>query len=174
MTRQIALLRAVNVGGNNRLAMADLARLAREAGATDVETYIQSGNLVYSAPDRDGFAARLEAGLSAVGVRSPVVTRTLAEWRSVAYNSPEALGDPTSLYVAFLRDLPAASQVATLNPDRSPGDRFVLRGRELYIRFAAGAAKTKITVDWLDRTLGTVSTMRNWNTVQAVLRMASD
>ena len=75
------------------------------------------------------------------------------------------------LHVCFLADTPTKTTIAKLDPDRSPGDAFVVRGRELHLRFGSGAGKTKITTSYLERTLGTALTMRNLNTVTKLLAL---
>ena len=69
------------------------------------------------------------------------------------------------LYVAFLGDVPSAEAIARLDPERSPSDRFIVAGKDIYLELHTGAAKTKLTNAWMDSKLSTVSTMRNWATV---------
>lgn len=157
--------------------MKEFAQIVADAGGTRVATYIQSGNavcLVEGSALPHLCAAVAEAIEVKFGFRAPVVSRSLSELQAVmAAGSPFGPESAGQGYVAFLADFPTPERAARLDPDRSPGDRMVLRGRELYVHFAVGAAKTKITTDWLDRTLGTVTTMRNWRTVGAVTEMAA-
>jgi uncharacterized protein (DUF1697 family) len=76
-----------------------------------------------------------------------------------------------SLHVLFLADLPEASRVAVLDPERSPGDEYIVRGREIYLRLTTGAANTKLTNAYFDSKLATVSTGRNWRTVTKLLEL---
>jgi uncharacterized protein (DUF1697 family) len=76
------------------------------------------------------------------------------------------------LHVAFLAEKPDARRVAALDPARSPGDSFKVRGREVYLYLANGAGKTKLSNGYLESTLGTTSTMRNWRTVLKLSEMA--
>lgn len=168
METYIGLLRGVNVGGKNRMSMVDLGELLGKLGAERPRTYIQSGNFVVRlAGDPAPFVQALEAGIvDRFGFASPVVLRAAAEWPAVLPASP--FPDDGTLYVGFLRDAPDPARVAALNPDRSPGDAFAIRGRELYLRLASGAGRTKLTADWFDRQLATVSTWRNTRTVRAL------
>lgn len=173
----VALLRGVNVGGKNRLPMAELSAIFERAGCTGVRTYIQSGNVVFGASAR--VAAQVGAQVSAalaerLGLRVPLVLRSAAELRAVVEGNPflREREDPKRLHVAFLERAPTASARAALDPSRSPPDRFVARGRELYLCCPNGMARTKLTNDYLDRTLGTVSTVRNWSTVLALCELA--
>src|SRR5690349_8337207 len=118
---QVAFLRGVNVGGKNRLPMAKLAAMFTSAGCSRVETYIQSGNVLFEVPaHRAGSVpARIERDLEAFfGHRIPVVIRTAAELRSVARKNPylESGVDHRWLHVAFLAARPGAKLVSALDP----------------------------------------------------------
>jgi uncharacterized protein (DUF1697 family) len=172
----VALLRGINVGGKNRLPMAELVAMFERAGCSDVRTYIQSGNVVFSAPAP--VAAQVGTKVSAaiekqLGLRVPLVLRTAAELRAVAAKNPflGAGEDTARLHVAFLSALPTAAAGAALDPKRSPPDRFALARRDLYLCCPNGMGRTRFTSDYLDRTLGTVSTVRNWNTVLALCEL---
>jgi uncharacterized protein (DUF1697 family) len=161
----VALLRGVNVSGHNRLPMAALRAVLTDAGFHDVRTYIQSGNVGFRAPA--ALARRLPALIARhFGLTVPAVLRTTAELRAVVRANPflRAGADPRGCYVAFLADRPTRARVAALDPDRSPPDRFAVRGREVYLWLRNGAARTKLTADWFDARLATVSTHRNWRT----------
>jgi len=158
--------------------MKDLARIFEAAGCADVRTYIQSGNVVYRAGAE--LARRVPALVEAAiaerfGFDAPVVTRTAAEIAAVVRANPypdEADSNPKSVHVGFLRHEPAARAVSALDPDRSPPDTFIVRGREIYFHFPNGMGKSKLTNPWFDSRLGTVSTMRNWRTVVTLEEMA--
>ena len=86
----------------------------------------------------------------------------------------EAGAEMDRLHVVFLADAPDEGQVEGLDPDRSPPDEFVVRGREVYLHCPDGMARSKLTNAWFDSQLSTVSTMRNWKTVSKLLELASD
>jgi uncharacterized protein (DUF1697 family) len=173
----LALLRGVNVGGKNRLPMKALADTIEEAGCRDVRTYIQSGNALFAVPAAraHGLAARL-AGLIAArhGLRVPVVLRSVEALRAVVRSNPflEGGADPATLHVAFLAEPPAPAAAAALDPGRSPPDAFALVGGELFLSLPNGVARTRLTSDYLDRTLRTTCTVRNWRTVLALVGLA--
>ena len=165
----VALLRGINVGGKNRLPMKDLVALFEAQGCSGVQTYIQSGNVVFQAPA--AVAAKLPLKLSAAilnahGLRVPVVLRTVEELQKIPRRNPFLKAGVVldTLHVAFLADAPTASAASALDPKRSPPDEIAIRGRELYLRLPNGVADTKLTNAYFDKTLGTVSTMRNWRT----------
>jgi uncharacterized protein (DUF1697 family) len=174
----VALLRGINVGGKNKLPMKDLACLFEDAGCREVRTYIQSGNVVFQAPPRvaDTLAGRIADAIERrFGFRAPVVLRGAAELAAVARSNPFLArgGDADRLHVMFLASAPTKAQVGALDPQRSPPDEFVVRGREVYLSLPNGAARTKLTNAWFDAKLGTVSTGRNWRTVLQLAEMAS-
>lgn len=174
----VALVRGINVGGKNKLPMAKLVAIFEELGCAAVRSYIQSGNVVFEASPALAktlpakVAARIEHDL---GLRIPVQLRSAAELRSALRAHPlQSRGTPEdALHVMFLCDRPAAAKVKQLDPDRSPGDRFAVRGREIYLLCPGGIARTKLTNAWFDTALGTVSTTRNWRTAQALLARVS-
>ena len=174
----VFLLRGINVGGRNKLLMRELAAMFVEAGCEDVRTYIQSGNVVFRADPSFavGLSARITTAIAAShGYQIPVVIRTAADLARVVRGNPLLAdgADPTKLYVGFLAEAPDPAKVARLDPDRSPPDAFVVRGDEVYLHFPNGVARSKLTNNYLDRTLGTVSTIRNWRTVCRLHEMAS-
>jgi uncharacterized protein (DUF1697 family) len=175
----VALLRGINVGGKNRLLMKDLAAMFVEVGCDDVRTYIQSGNVVFGADPV--LAAEVPSRISAsirdrFGYEIPIVTRRASDLDAIVEANPfVASGAETDrLHVLFLADAPAAEQVEALDPDRSPGDEFAVRGREIYLHYPNGTARSKLTNAWFDSRLSTVSTMRNWKTVRKLIELTAD
>ncbi len=173
----IALFRGINVGGKNKLPMKDLIRVFAELGCVDVASYIQSGNIIFKAPA--DLARRVPTLVAkrihgTMGMTVPIVLRSSKELEEVSRNNPflKTAIDFTRLHVAFLADLPSSIQASSLDPNRSPPDRFVLRGREIYLSLPKGVAKTKLTNAYFDSKLATVSTLRNWNTVQKLIELS--
>lgn len=172
----VALLRGINVGGKNTIAMTELESSFSSLGLEDVVTYIQSGNVVFRSPT--GNAQELAAGIEqriadAIGVSLTVLLRTPAELGAIAENNPFLSGaaDLPKLHVVFLAGLPAANAVAQLDPERSPPDEFSLRGREIYLHLPNGAGRSKLTIDYFERRLGVRATARNWNTLSKLLAL---
>ena len=173
----VALLRGINVGGRNKLLMKALVGMFEDAGCTQVRTYIQSGNVIFKAPP--ALARRIPAAITEiiserVGFEIPVVTRTTAELRRIVRANPfqQAGVDEQMLHVAFLAGLPGRDRVATLDPNRSPPDEFVLREREIYLRCPQGLARSKLSNAYFDSKLATATTMRNWRTTLKLLELA--
>lgn len=171
--KHVALLRGINVGGKNKLPMKDLAAIFTGAGCRNVSTFIQSGNVTFEG-DTAGLAARIEKAIEKkFGFRPPVQFRNAAELRRVARNNPFINEDEAWLHVYFLDDPPTRSVIATLDPDRSPGDRFHISGKEIYLHLPNGMARTKLTNAWFDSKLSTISTARNWRTTLTLLELVS-
>jgi uncharacterized protein (DUF1697 family) len=172
----LALLRGINVGGKNKLPMNDLRGLFVAAGCRDVRTYIQSGNVIFRA-DPPIVASLPNIMTTRIaerfGYRVPLIVRTAACIGDVIEHNPFiAEGAPVeTLHVLFLADLPPASRLAALDPDRSPPDTFAVRGQEIYLRLPHGAARTKLTNTYFDAALATTSTARNWRTVTTLFTL---
>lgn len=178
-TTYLALLRGINVGGKNKLPMKDLKELFVEAGSESVRTYIQSGNVVFDATA--AVAKRIPEHIPALiqerfGLRTPVIVRTAEDLAAVVANNPflKAGAPEDELHVYFLADEPSASRIEALDPARSPGDEFAVKGREVYLRLPNGMARTKLTNDYIDRKLATTSTGRNWRTVTKLHALMSE
>jgi uncharacterized protein (DUF1697 family) len=172
----VALLRGVNVGGARRLPMAELRELFTDAGAQEVATCIQSGNVVF-ATGAVGAASTSEAERIAAAVAEalaarfdgavPVVLRSAAQWDAAVAAMPFELDvdTPKHFCIGFLDRTPPREASAAADPDPFPPDRWVLDGREVYAHYPNGAARSKLTIGWLEKALGVRCTMRNWNTV---------
>ena len=169
-----AFLRGINVGGKNKLPMRELAALFAGAGCREVKTYLQSGNVIFVADELTGLEQRLSQGIEAqFGLRVPVVLRSAEEMRRVLRGNPfvKARVPEEMLHVYFLAHVPETEVVEKLDRERSPGDTFVVVGREIYLHLPGGVATTKLSNVYFDKALGTISTMRNWRTVGALAGM---
>jgi len=170
-----ALVRGVNVGGKNRLAMADLRAVLAGLGHEEVATLLQSGNAVFRARARPPAVARgLEQALAReLGLAVRVLVRTPAELQRITAGNPYLGGvdDLAKLHVVFLDREPAAAGVAGLDPQRSPGDAFAVSGRELYLHYPNGAGRSKLSLDYFERRLGVAGTARNWQTLLRLIEL---
>ncbi|MCI2417204.1 DUF1697 domain-containing protein [Saccharopolyspora sp. K220] len=177
MSTYVALLRAVNLGGRGRVAMADLRAVVAAAGHGDVATYLQSGNVVFTsdAADPVAVAADLRQRLAAeIGVDTPVMVRTGAEIADIAGRNPflDRETDHTKLLVAFLSDEPDAAHAARLSVPAGAPEEFQQAGRQLYLHYPAGVGRSKLTAAYLEKRLGVSITARNWKTVTALAELA--
>ena len=172
----VALLRGINVGGNNMLPMKDLAAMFEKAGCADVRTYIQSGNVIFRA-DADVAARIPDVIAKGIAARSkikiPVVVRTAADLRRVAEKNPFLRRgvDVDKLHVVFLAAKPASAALSALDPKRSPPDEFAAEGGEVFLHCPNGYGRSKLSNAYFDAKLATTSTVRNWRTVLKLLEL---
>jgi uncharacterized protein (DUF1697 family) len=172
----VALLRGINLGNKNKLSMKELSSLFSTAGCSDVQTYIQSGNVVFTASRNvagricDEITGQL---MKRFGLSVPVILRSSEELREALYNNPFLkMGAPEEiLHLMFLAELPSRQRLESLDPERSPGDTFLVRGREIYLRLPNGVGRSKLTNAYFDSKLDTTSTSRNWLTVKTLCEM---
>ena len=175
--RVVALLRGINIGASKRIAMADLRAIVESLGHTDVETYLQSGNVVFTPkgkPTRDLGRALSAAISDATGLEVPVVTRTGAELARIMDASPYAVDDPTRVVVAFLEDEVDLGDLALGDLSGYLPDELTIDGRELFVSVPNGQARSKLMEALTKRSLPTTLTVRNWRTVEALAAMTRD
>jgi len=175
MGTYVALLRGVNVGGNQRVPMAALRQLCDDLGYADVVTYIQSGNVVFRSPARR--AAAVERAMTVaiekdLGLKVSVIVRTQAELATVAAGNPFGNAEPNRLHVAFLDTKPAAARVRALEAFDAGADEVKVRGREAYLHTPKGYGNSKLSGPFIEKQLQVAATARNWNTVTKLLEMA--
>lgn len=174
----VSMLRGVNMGPHKRMKMADLKAAYEALGCTEVETFIQSGNVAFRTKERSAekVAARIEQAIEErFGFTAPVVVRTAAELRGVVERNPFAGRkgiEPAKLAVHFLASEPAVGAREKLAAIPPAAEELVLDGRELYIYFPNGMARPELKLAQVDRALGGRMTARNWNTVEKLVEMA--
>lgn len=176
MTTHLAFLRAVNVGGTGKIAIADLRTWLAELGFADAQTLLNSGNLVFRGGRRQG--AELERFLEAeaqrrFGLTTDFLIRSPAEWGDVIAGNPfpdAAREDPSHLLVVVLKAAPPAASVRALQAAIQGREAVRARGRELYAVYPDGIGTSKVTLPLIEKHLGARGTGRNWNTV---LKMAA-
>ncbi|HZO95130.1 MAG TPA: DUF1697 domain-containing protein [Candidatus Baltobacteraceae bacterium] len=177
MTRHVALLRAVNVGGRNTIAMADLVALATRLGLRDARTLLQSGNLVFAADAAaaKGLEERLEEETQRrLGLATTCIVRSAPEWSQIVARNPfgvEAAADPGHLLVMPLKAEPATGALEALRAAIVGRERVELAGRTAYLVYPDGAGTSKLTAKLIESKLGTRGTARNWNTVRKLLAL---
>jgi uncharacterized protein (DUF1697 family) len=170
--KKVALLRGINLGARNKIAMTDLRELFAGLGAEDVATYVQSGNVVFSGPtDAGAIQKRIKRDL---GLDIVVLVRTAAQLDRLVSRNPFAAraSDPKQLHITFLEEKPGAGRITELDPERSPGDEFTVAGSEVYLFCPNGYGPSKLSNDWFEKKLGVAATTRNWNTVTKLAELA--
>lgn len=155
-----------------------LKALYEALGMKDVQTYIQSGNVVFTVPgaDEETLAQTIRGAIEKqLGCRLAVLVRAAGAWHSVARNNP-FLGqpgvDPTKLHVTFLDRAPDQRSVDALDAVDAGPDQARVIGREVYLHCPGGYGRTKLSNALLERKLAMPATTRNWNTVNKLLVLA--
>jgi len=172
----IALLRGINVGGHNKIPMAELRRCCGTIGCRAVQSYIQSGNLVFSA---NSAALDLETRLERLiaehfKLEIPVIVRSTAQWTGYLDDNPfpaASRESPNLVTLALSKLLPLPGVADALQERARDGERVRLVGEALWIHSPAGSARSKLTPSVLDRASGSPVTARNWRTVQKIAQL---
>jgi uncharacterized protein (DUF1697 family) len=175
----VALLRGINLGPRNKIAMADLRDLLVSLGLENVRTHILSGNVIFASRRRS--ASRLE-GLIERGIRRRfgfeirVLVRTVDELTSVVDDNPlaEAAPDGSRLFVLFLDRQPDRDRLAAIDPADFRPEEFRVGDRAIYAWFRYGLQGSKLAQALTDKRLGVAVTNRNWNTVTKLLELARE
>ena len=175
----IALLRGINVTGRNKVPMADLRTLCSKNGMTEVETYIQSGNLVVTAP---GSAEEIEKQLEALIEKKfkltiPVIVRRASEWPAYIKGNPfpeASMTEPNAVMLALSKKKPNAEALTGLRERAVRGEKLELVGDALWIHFKDGVANSKLAPGLFDRLVGSPVTTRNWRTVVKLGEMTKE
>jgi uncharacterized protein (DUF1697 family) len=177
MTTYIALLRGVNVGGHNMVAMQELRKLCERLGLENATTLLQSGNIVFQSASRDPSAleVRLEQETAKrLGVKPAYFVRTADEWASLVKRNPfreEAERDPGHLLAVLMKHEPGAGAIKALRAAIVGRELVEARGRDAYFFYPDGVGRSKLTPNLIDRHLGGPGTARNWNTVLKLLAL---
>ena len=178
MSTYVALLRGINLGGHNRINMGRLRELLADLGHADVQTYVQSGNVVFQSSGRS--AAKVANGIEGaiareLGLDVRVLVRTAKELSGIVAANPFVAGgsDVSVLHAVFLADRPAAALVKALPPTFGAPDEFRVAGREVYLRCPNGYGRTKLNNSLFEKRLGVAATTRNWKTVTTLADLAA-
>jgi uncharacterized protein (DUF1697 family) len=175
-TTYIALLRGINVGGQKPIKMTELTQLCEAQGFGRVQTYIQSGNVVFTAARaEDPLRRQLEREIAAAfGFPVTVALRTADELERLIAQCPfavDALRDEESLYVSLLAEAPAQARIDRLLARGSDVDELRLVGREVYLLLRQSIRLTLFTNAFLERMLGVPATARNWRTISKLAEL---
>jgi uncharacterized protein (DUF1697 family) len=170
-TTYIGVLRAINLGSHNRIAMADLRAMCGTLGLEDARTLVLSGNVVFKSAIAS--AEKVEQLLEAastkhLGVTTDYFVRTAKEWRAIIDANPftnEARSDPGHLLMMCLREAPSPTQVKALQAAIKGRETVKAKGRQAYVYYPDGVGRSKLTIKVIEGALGTRGTARNWNTV---------
>lgn len=172
MRDHVALLRAVNLVGRSRVAMAEVTALFAAVGLAGARSLLQSGNVVFDAGAHT--AAALERLLETetekrLHVRTDYFVRSAEEWKAIVAGNPfarAAKDDPSHLLVLFLKNAPSGREVKALEARIEGPERIGAAGRQLYVVYPDGIGRSKLTATAIEDAFGTRGTGRNWTTVR--------
>ncbi|MDE2638046.1 MAG: DUF1697 domain-containing protein [Chloroflexota bacterium] len=180
MTLAVSLLRGINVGGRNKIRMADLRELYVSLGMKNVRSLLQSGNVIFETAltDLTSVKLELEAGIhSAFGLDIQVLLRSSGNFEDIIARHPfsaEQLNEPRKAAVVFLSDAPESPAVDALS-ESNPGREVIhAAGCELYIFYTDGMARSKLDNKRIESRLGLIATARNWNTCIKLQRLLAE
>ena len=174
----VALLRGINVTGNNMIPMARLRVLCEEIGWADVRTYIQSGNIVFTstATSKEKLETRLgEAIEDRFGLTPAVIVRSRVAWPRYVESNPfpgPSKKAPSHVLMGVSKSKPNPGAEMELRSRAANGERVRLVGDALWVHYAGGVAGSKLSSSVVDRAVGSPVTMRNWNTVRKITALA--
>jgi len=176
VTRFVALLRGINVGGNTRVPMAELRALCGQIGWTEVATYIQSGNVLFRAAGRaTEHELELEEGIrERFALEVPVIVRAGSDWPALVAGNPfeeAARTEPNRLMLCLSKEPPAPDAEHDLQERAKDGERVRLVGEALWIHYPAGSGTSKLSPSLINRLVGSPVTSRNWRTAVQLQQM---
>jgi uncharacterized protein (DUF1697 family) len=179
MAAYIVMLRGVNVGGHNTVKMEVLREVCVGLDFRNVDTYIQSGNIVFQTATENPAALSKRIGeaiLQSFGFDSPVIVRTSKEMRNVIAGNPflkEKGIDSSKLHVTFLSEAKQKGSVKKLESLATSPDRFYLAAHEIYLHCPSGYGRTKLCNNAIEKALLVKATTRNWKTTNILFEMVS-
>jgi uncharacterized protein (DUF1697 family) len=180
MNTFISMLRGINVSGQKKIRMAELSDLYKSLNLVDVETYVQSGNVVFNSTEGDAakLSELIEAQIEKVfGYAVPAFIRDASYFQHIIDGNPflkEKNEDPAKLYVTFLYSVPSESRLSDLAIPTGEAAEFAIGDKEVFLFCPNGYGRTKLSNNFFERKLDVPATTRNWKTVSALYKMASE
>jgi uncharacterized protein (DUF1697 family) len=179
MHTYIAILRGINVSGHKMIKMKELTTLFESLDFKTVQTYVQSGNVVFQASEKgvDDLAKRIEKKIGEqFGFEVPVLVMEKNYMASIVQNNPFLLSgdkDVTKLHVTFLSSEPEKSNVDKINRDLYLPDEYTVTNSVVYLYCPNGYGNTKLNNNFFENKLKVTATTRNWKTVMELLNIAN-
>jgi uncharacterized protein (DUF1697 family) len=172
MAKYISILRGINVGGNRKIMMKDLKSLYERLDFSKVETYIQSGNVLFESEQKLSIKELEEKIQQAIaetfGFDVPLIVRTAEEWTEIIAKSPfwkEKDVDIEKLHLTILKQIPSNESLMKIKEMKFQPDRFEIMERDVFVYCENGYGRTKITNDFFEKKLKISASTRNWKTV---------
>jgi len=181
MKKYLAILRGINVGGRRKLLMADLKLLCQELGWSEIQTYIQSGNVLFDTKKKIDLvkeAKKLQEAIKAkYDYEVPVIIVAFKDLQKVADDNPFAKSkdfDISQLHLTFLGEIPTKEGLAKVNEIQGLQDEFKIVEKYVYLKIQNSYHKTKLNNNFFEKKLEVKATTRNWKTVSKLLTLANE
>jgi uncharacterized protein (DUF1697 family) len=178
MTTYISMLRGINVGGHKKIKMDILKQLYVELGYTNVQTYIQSGNVIFRTQVTDTLNLAKSIAkqiLEVTGLEVPVLVLELDEMKRIVENNPfnlDSTKNTASFHITFLSKTPDTISFEKIKSTDFGADHFELLDKAIYVYCPTGYGTTKLTNTFFENKLKVTATSRNWKTVNELVRLA--
>jgi len=175
MTRYVAFLRGINVSGHKKIRMADLRSELSLAGLSNVQTYIQSGNIVfdYSGTSADARRVVFEVIKSNYGWEVPVLVKTASDLNSILTACPFSQEKMEKSYFILLSESSDIKLAQEIQKGSTEIEEFFITSNCVYIYYALGAGKAKLGTNWFERKLKVIATARNFRTMAKLSELVS-
>jgi len=170
----ISFLRGINVAGNRNLKMDELEKIYVSLGFQNVQTYRQSGNVIFShkGKDESGISTRIENALKTrKGLEVKIFLRSPNELARIVESHPFRNKDRTRVHVTLLHSKPVEVPTSQITAVAAEGEEFALSNGEVFLFLPNGQGRTKLSNNFFEKTLGVAATTRNWNTITGVLEL---
>jgi len=180
MIKYISILRGINVSGKNIIKMDELRKLFELLGFTDIQTYIQSGNVLFNSrsSNKTKMISQIKDSINKKsGYDVKVLIKTKDEIEKVINQNPFLKFDNVDikkLYVTFLERIPEKEFIDSLIPNKKTNDVYKIIGTEIYLYCPGGYGKTIFSNNYIEKKLRLKATTRNWKTVNKLLQLASE
>ena len=171
MKKYVAFLRAINVGGTKVIKMEDLKRMFESFGLANVQTYIQSGNVIFESNDSDSafLETKIESQLEKrLGYKVEIFLRTMRELSSIAKQTHFKVQEDETLHIVFLREKPDKKAEQTLMTFKSDADDFAVIGREVY-NLRRNRERSVFSNNFIEKIFKIPGTTRNITTIHKIL-----
>lgn len=172
----LALLRGINVSGHKKIKMTELKTLFEDLGFGKVQTYIQSGNVVFESTSAEDLESRIATKIQEqFGFEVAVICRTAAEMEAVVARNPfaEMVGfEAEKLHVTFLQQAPSAEKLEALKAFTFEPEMYSVSGQEIFVYCFNGYGNTKLENAFFEKKLNVKASTRNWRTINKLIAMA--
>ncbi|PWJ41107.1 DUF1697 domain-containing protein [Sediminitomix flava] len=177
MKTHIAILRGINVGGKRKILMADLKLLFQDLGFADIETYIQSGNVVFKAPTSDKLEHLIKKAIQEkYGFEVPTIVRSLNEWEKSISTNPFLSSENEGIermHLTFLKETPKQENIELAEAFERGNDQLSIVGKDVFLLLEGKYSQSKLSNQFFEKKLKVEATTRNWKTVKKLLEIAS-